>query len=89
MQQTALTNYALIPTILCGLAISVAVPWAVPASTDTTGLVRLAVVPALTSCSLLVPLSTRAVTTTGTAGGLCVVLLASFSSARRVTEIYL
>ena len=77
MQQTALTNYALIPTTLCGLAISMAVPWAVPASTASTGLVRLAVVPSLTACTLVVPISTRAVTATGTAGGLYAALLAS------------
>ena len=53
-----------------------AVPWAVPASTASPGLVRLAVVPTLTTCSLMVPISTRAVTTTGTTGGLYAALLA-------------
>ena len=72
------TNYALIPTTLCGPALSLAVPWSIPASTATTGLVRLAVVPSLTACSLMVPLSTRPVTATGTTGGLYAVSLADF-----------
>ena len=77
MQRVVLTSYVLIPTTLCGPAISVAVPWAIPASTASTGLVRLAVGPTLTAWSLVVPVSTRPVTTAGTSGGLYAVSLAS------------
>ena len=77
-------NYALIPTTLCGPAVSMAVPWTIPASSAATGLVRLAVVPTLTTCSLMVPISTRPVATIGTAGGLYAVSLGDFIEFKQI-----